>query len=135
MFKIIKEQLEAGVKFADIAKKPVETSWLSKQKFPADNLAAEIPVADKIVSNVVSSVAIQDGAVNITFGNNVNGVLKGKVLTLRPAVVEDAPVVPVAWVCSKGPVPEKMTVKGIDNTTIPLSNLPPYCRPRVTDSK
>jgi hypothetical protein len=39
------------------------------------------------------------GAIDITFGNKANGNLKGKILTLRPAVVDDAPVVPITWVC------------------------------------
>lgn len=135
MFKVVREQLETAIPLSALAKKPVEASWLKDQKFPVDNTAAGLPAADKIVSNLVSSVAIQEGAINITFGNNAHGVLKGKVLTLRPAVVEDAPIVPVAWVCAAGPVPEKMTVKGTDNTTVPPANLPSYCRPKVTTSK
>jgi len=135
MFKIVREQLEIGIQFADIAKKPVAASWQTEKKFPVDNLAAGLPVADKIVSNLVSSVDIQDGAINITFGNNAHGVLKGKVLTLRPAVVEDAPIVPVAWVCATGTPPEKMTVKGIDRTTVPAANLPSYCRPKLESKK
>ena len=43
----------------------------------------------------------------------------GKVLTLRPAVVEEAPVVPVAWVCGSAEAPDKMTVKGKNETNIP----------------
>ncbi len=135
MFKIVREQLEIGIQFADIAKKPVAASWQTEKKFPVDNQAAGLPVADKIVSNLVSSVDIQEGAINITFGNNAHGVLKGKVLTLRPAVVEDAPIVPVAWVCATGTPPEKMTVKGIDRTTVPAANLPSYCRPKLESKK
>ena len=67
--------------------------------FPADNAAAALPPPEKIVSNLVSAVALENGAIHITFGNRANGAIRGKVLTLRPAVVEDAPVVPVAWVC------------------------------------
>ncbi|MBC3906734.1 MULTISPECIES: pilin [Undibacterium] len=134
LLKIIREQLETGIRFADIAQKPVAAAWLAEQKFPADNLAAGLPVADKIVSNLVSSVSVQNGVVNITFGNSANGALKGKVISLRPAVVEDAPMVPVAWICSNGPVPNKMTVKGIDSTTVAAANLPSYCRSK-TDGK
>ncbi|MFZ6870707.1 pilin [Undibacterium sp. Di27W] len=135
MFKIIREQLETGIKFADIAKKPVEAAWLLEHKFPADNKAAGLPEANKIVSNLISSVAVQDGVVNITFGNSANSVLKGKVISLRPAVVDDAPIVPIAWVCSTGPVPEKMTVKGLDSTNVAPANLPAYCRPKVAEKK
>ncbi|MFZ6639834.1 pilin [Undibacterium sp. TC4M20W] len=135
MFKVVREQLEVGIQFADIAKKPVAATWQTEKKFPTDNIAAGLPVADKIVSNLISSVEVQEGVVNITFGNNAHGVLKGKVLSLRPAVVEDAPIVPVAWVCATGTPPEKMTVKGIDKTTVPPANLPSYCRPKQESKK
>jgi hypothetical protein len=76
----------------------------------------------------ITSVAIQNGAINITFGNKANNVILGKVLTLRPAVVEDAPIVPVTWVCGYATAPEKMTVKGENQTNIPPGLLPIRCR-------
>jgi len=51
------------------------------------------------------------------------------VLTLRPAVVADAPVVPVAWVCGNSTAPDKMTVQGENRTDIPMTFLPFKCRP------
>lgn len=125
--KVIREQIKEGVALAAIAKPPVESSWAKTKTLPADNAAAALPSADKIVNNVVSSVAVVDGALNITFGNRVNGTLKGKVLTLRPAVVEDAPIVPVTWVCGHADAPDKMTSKGTDRTDIPQEFLPLNC--------
>jgi type IV pilus assembly protein PilA len=49
-------------------------------------------------------------------------------LTLRPAVVEDAPVVPITWVCGYATAPDKMTIKGTNNTTVPAPYLPIKCR-------
>jgi len=50
-------------------------------------------------------------------------------LTLRPAVVEeDAPIVPVAWICGFASVPDKMTVKGANRTDVPKDYLPARCR-------
>jgi type IV pilus assembly protein PilA len=113
---------------ADIAKAPIALSWTATQTFLADNAAAGLPPADKIVNNYVKSVAVQDGAIQITFGNNANGVINSKTLTLRPAVVEDAPIVPVAWVCGNANTPDKMTVKGENKTDIPVNYLPFNCR-------
>src|SRR3989449_3645216 len=110
--KFIRDQIAEALPLADIAKPPVALSWAALQTFPAHNAAAGLPIAEKIVNNYVSSVSIQGGAINITFGNRANGVILGKVLTLRPAVVEDAPIVPVTWVCGYATAPEKMTVKG-----------------------
>jgi type IV pilus assembly protein PilA len=116
--KFIRDQIVESLPLADIAKKPVAAAWAALQAFPDDNAAAGLPSADRIVNNYVSSVAIENGAVQITFGNRANGNLKGKILTLRPAIVEDAPVVPVAWVCGQASVPGKMTAKGQNRTNI-----------------
>jgi type IV pilus assembly protein PilA len=126
--KFVRDQIVEALPLADIGKAPIAASWAIAQTFPADNAAAGLPVADKIVSNFISSLAIQDGAIHLTFGNRANAVIKGKILTLRPAVVEDAPVVPVAWVCGYATGPDKMTVKGANNTNIPANFLPFKCR-------
>ncbi len=126
--KFIRDQIAEALPLADIAKPPVALSWAALQTLPADNAAAGLPIAEKIVNNYISSVSIQGGAINITFGNRANGVILGKVLTLRPAVVEDAPIVPVTWVCGYATAPEKMTVKGENKTNIPPGYLPIRCR-------
>jgi type IV pilus assembly protein PilA len=125
--RIVRKQIEAGISLADIAKRPIAASWAAAQVLPADNVAAGLPVPDKIVSNFVSALSVQDGAINLTFGNRANSAIKGKVLTLRPAVVADAPIVPVEWVCGKAEPPAKMTVKGINQTTVPDGYLPLSC--------
>jgi type IV pilus assembly protein PilA len=126
--RIVKAQIEASLPLADIAKKPIGEVWAATQALPADNAAAGLPVADKIVSNYISAVTVNDGAVNLTFGNRANHAIAGKTLTLRPAVVEDAPVVPIAWVCGRAEAPAKMTVKGTDRTDIDNTYLPLECR-------
>jgi type IV pilus assembly protein PilA len=128
MDRIVRRQIEAALPLAEIAKKPVADAWAQLRMLPADNAAAGLPAAEKIVSNHVSSLSIQDAAITITFGNRVNKAILGKVLTLRPAVVEDAPIVPVAWVCGNANVPDKMTVKGVNETNVPNAFLPLACR-------
>ena len=126
----IRQQIEAAMPLADIAKKPVEAAWAAQLPFPVDNTAAGLPAADKIVSNFVSAIAIQDGAIHITVGNQAIGAIKGKILTVRPAVVADAPVVPVTWVCGNASPPDKMSVKGENRTTVDANYLSLACRGR-----
>ena len=126
--KMIREQVVEALPLADMAKTPIAASWAIAKSFPADNTGAGLPAADKIVNNLVSSVLVRDGAIDITFGNRANGLLKGKVLTLRPAVVEDAPTVPVTWVCGFAEAPDKMTIRGGNNTSIPPNYLPMKCQ-------
>lgn len=126
--KIVKDQIIEALPLADIAKAPLAASWSAGQSFPDNNDGAGLPPADKIVSNYVRSVSIQGGAIHVTFGNRVSSAIRDKVLTLRPAVVADAPIVPVAWVCGNATAPDKMTVKGENKTNIETKFLPLKCR-------
>ncbi|MES2048964.1 MAG: pilin, partial [Pseudomonadota bacterium] len=131
LFKVIREQIETSLPLTDIAKQPIAASWLAMQTFPADNAAAGLPSADKIVNNYVRSVAVEDGAIHITFGNRASSAIKGKILTLRPAVVLDAPIVPVTWVCAGAEAPDKMTIKGVNKTNVEQTNLPLACKSKA----
>lgn len=126
--KYIRENIVEAMPLANIAKGPVAAAWATTQTLPEDNESAGLPAADKIVNNVVKSVTLEEGAIHIVFGNRANGALQGKTLTLRPAVVEDEPMVPVAWVCGYAKAPEKMTAMGTDKTDIATAHLPVNCR-------
>lgn len=126
--RIVRDQIKESLPLADIAKKPIADAWAATQSFPADNAAAGLPVPEKIVANYVSSLTVRDGAIHITFGNRASGAISGKVLSLRPAVVEDAPIVPVAWVCGSAEAPDKMKVAGANLTSVKDGVLPLECR-------
>ncbi|MDR7150395.1 type IV pilus assembly protein PilA [Hydrogenophaga palleronii] len=125
--KYIRENIVEAMPLANIAKGPVAAAWATTQTLPEDNESAGLPAADKMVNNVVKSITVEEGAIHILFGNRANGALQGKTLTLRPAVVEDSPIVPVAWVCGHAKAPEKMTVMGVDRTDIAKAHLPVNC--------
>ncbi len=129
---ICRDQINQALPLADIVKKPIAASWTLLQAFPANNAAAGLPIPEKIVNNYISSILVQNGAIHITFGNRANAALTGKMLTLRPAVVTDAPIVPVTWVCGTAEAPTNMTAFGENRTNIPDSFLPFICRPRQT---
>lgn len=126
--RIVREQVVAALPLADIAKSPIAASWTTTQTFPADNAAAGLPIPEKVVNNYISALSVKDGVIQITFGNRAHSLLKDKILTLRPAVVEGAPVVPVTWVCGNATGPDKMTVKGVNNTNVLNTYLPLGCR-------
>jgi len=125
---IVRDQIREALPLADIAKQPIAASWSAMQTFPADNASAGLPPAEKIVANYVRSLAVNDGAIHLTFGNRASNAIAGKILSLRPAVVEDAPVVPVAWVCGRAEAPGGMTIHGQNLTDIPNNLLPVECR-------
>ncbi len=117
--KYIREQVVEAMRLTDIAKGPIAAAWSATKTFPDDNAAVGLPVPDKVVSNYVKSLTVEAGAIHVVFGNQANGALRGMTLTLRPAVVEDAPIVPVAWVCGFAAAPEKMTVLAANKTDLP----------------
>jgi len=126
--KLIRDRIVESVKLADIVKPRVAQAWSDSGKLPVDNAAAGLPDADKIVSEYVSSVAIESGAIQVTFGNRAGPALHGKVLSLRPGVVEDARIVPVSWVCGDADPPNKMIARGLNKTDVPARYLPLNCR-------
>jgi type IV pilus assembly protein PilA len=126
--KYIREQVVEAMRLTDIAKGPIAATWASTKAFPDDNAAAGLPAPDKVVSNYVKSLTVEPGGIHVVFGNQANGALRGMTLSLRAAVVEDAPIVPVSWVCGFAPAPEKMTVTATNKTNLPKGWLPVNCR-------
>jgi type IV pilus assembly protein PilA len=126
--RIVRGQIVDAMKIADIAKAPIAASWAAAQTLPADNTSAGLPVAGKIVGTFVTSLTVEGGAIHVVFGNQANGAIRGKTLTLRPAVVPDAPVVPVAWVCGHASAVDQMTALGTDRTDVAINYLPLNCR-------
>ena len=126
--RFVRDQIVEALPLADIAKAPIAASWAFTRSFPPDNSSIGLPAPDKVVSNLVAALTVRDGAIHLTFGNRANGVIRGKILSLRPAVVEDAPVVPVAWVCGFAAGPGNMTIRGENRTDVPAAHLPVKCR-------
>ena len=126
--KVVRAQIDAALPLADVAKGPVATYWAATQTLPTNNEAAALPAADKVVNNYVSSVTVTDGAIHLTLGNRASKAVAGKILTLRPAVVEDAPIVSITWVCGFAEPPEKMSVMGQNQTSVDPTYLPIECR-------
>lgn len=126
--RIVRGQIVEAMKLADIAKGPINAAWTTTRVLAPDNASVGLPAADKIVGNYVSSVQVEGGAIQVTFGNQANAAIRGKTLSLRPAVVEDAQIVPIAWVCAGAKAPDKMTVHGSDRSNVPPAYLPLNCR-------
>jgi type IV pilus assembly protein PilA len=126
--KVVREQVAEALPLADLAKPAIQAAWVLGMALPADNAAAGLPSADRIVNQQVQSVTVNQGAIHITFGNRAHKELQGKVLTVRPAGVEDARIVPFTWLCGAMAAPAKMTAQGENRTNVPLKFLPARCR-------
>lgn len=128
MGRIIKEQVVAAMPLADVAKEPISALWKVTKTLPADNKEAGLPEAEKIVSNFISAVEVKNGVINMTFGNKAHPQIKGKILSFRPAVIEESQIVPVTWVCGNAKAPDKMKLIGENKTNVADDYLPHLCR-------
>ncbi len=127
----IRGQIKESGPLIDVAKQGVVRAWSLLGKMPADNTEAGIPEPAKMVGKYVGTVTVKDGAVNVTWGNSINGSIKDKILTLRPAYVEGQPAVPMTWVCAGAPVPAGMVLAGVDATDMPQKYVPLECQARA----
>jgi type IV pilus assembly protein PilA len=126
---VIRKQVKEGMELAGVAKNGVQAAYGLTGEMPADNKAAGLPDPDKIVGTMVSAVKVDNGAVTLTFGNNASKVLADRKITLRPAVVADQPVVPIAWLCHDANLPKGMELRGgPDETNLTSEMLPVECR-------
>ena len=125
---VIRTQVREAFNLAEIAQKGVEEYYKEKKSLPKNNAMAGLPVSEKIIGNFVSDVKVSNGVINITLGNRINKNVFGKIISIRPAIVKDAPVVPITWVYGYASVPEGMTVIGDNRSDILPRHLPVNCR-------
>ena len=95
--------------------------------FPKNNAQAGLPEPDKLISNKITSIEVVDGALHITLGNNIPEILRGKILTYRPAVVDGSPLSPISWLCGRSTAVSGMTAVGDDRTTVDVFHLAGDC--------
>jgi len=70
------------------------------------------------------TISIENGAMHVV----MNKYLKGKIISLRPAVPKDNPLGPVAWFAASPLRPSDWTVAGQDKTTVDYSHINPRLR-------
>ena len=126
--RVIRTQVSEGIAMAEVVKQSIAAYRARYGRMPKDNAATGLPEAEKFVGNYVSKLEVREGAITITFGNRANRNVVGKLLTLRPAVVEGHAIVPIAWVCGNAAVPDKMKALGENATSLPAPHLPIDCR-------
>ena len=76
----------------------------------------------------VAVVDVDNGALNVTFGNLVNKNIAGKILTLQPLIVPGSPMSPMSWRCGLREVPKGMQAVGTNRTDVDGKFLPTSCR-------
>ena len=125
----IRAQVSEGMTLAAAAKTAVAESFSNDGEAPAARIDAGMT---KTVTDTngkyVTSVAVTNGAVTITYGNEVNRIVKGATLSLVPY---ETPDLSVTWQCGNAAAPANAALLGtkgggnVSAATPPTGNLAP----------
>ncbi len=124
----VKTQIKQALIYSDQLKQSVSEFYRVNQRLPSSNKEAGLPEPQYLISNYVTSVEVNNGALQIQLGNKINQKLAGKVLTLHPFTVNDSVKSPIAWGCGYSKAPQGMSKKGSSRTDIAHYYLPIQCR-------
>ena len=130
----VRAQVAEALNFAAGAKVPIVDAFNMSGIPPADRAAAGMtPAPTDTQGNYVSQVAVVNGRLDITFGNNVHQGIFGDTLSVTPYQTADGDVI---WRCGASPVPlgtSELSGSGVTAVhlapTVALRYLPGSCRP------
>jgi type IV pilus assembly protein PilA len=124
----IRAQVTEAFSLASEIKGSVQEFRKDRGRLPQTNAEAGVPEPGQLIGNFVTAIDVQNGALSIHFGNNVNATIAGKILTLQPLVVTGSPASPMSWRCGLGNVPQGMETVGDNRTDVDPKFLPSMCR-------
>ncbi len=125
---IIRTQVQEAIGLSEFVRQDIQTFYREKRRLPKNNAEAGLPPGEKIVGNYVQAISVNNGSIDIRMGGRINKNAAGTVLSIRPAIVADAPKVPIAWVYGFASTPNGMTLVGENHSSIPVRFLPVNCR-------
>jgi type IV pilus assembly protein PilA len=76
-------------------------------------------------SKFVTGIEVTAGAIEVTYGNQVNTKIDGGKLTVRPAQSTNGDY---SWICGRAPAPTTLTIQGTDTTDLIDKYMPANCR-------
>jgi type IV pilus assembly protein PilA len=120
----IRAKVSEGVGFADAAKVAVSEAYIATGTWPANNAVAGLDVAANIKSKFVTGVAVANGVVTVTMGNDLDSEAAGTIIyTPYPSANGD-----VSWGCNlNAPTGLTAAVTAAAGTT-KTKYLPANCR-------
>jgi type IV pilus assembly protein PilA len=99
----IRAQVSEGMNLAAAAKAAVSETFLNRGVAPALRVNAGMSAAATDTSGkYVTQVAVGNGTITVTFGNEANAAIAGQTLEIVPYVTPDSSV---AWRCGGAPAP------------------------------
>jgi len=137
----IRAQVSEGLTLAAGAKAAIAESWMNTGASPADRIVAGLGQTNTPTDTqgkYVAQVAVANGVITITYGNQANAQLTAgpATLSLVPYSTVDGSVV---WQCGNSPAPAGLALMGVGTATAAAATapgggmvnrwLPAACRP------
>jgi len=132
---LIRSQVTEGITLAQAAKTSVADAFIVNGVAPSDREAVGMsPDASDTQGRFVSSVAVNNGVVTVTFGNDSSAAIEDLTLSLTPYETDTLGVV---WRCGSAPEPMGLFAMGTAAgarvaeylpPTVPDQYLPQACR-------
>ena len=109
----IRAQVSEGLNLSGGAKAAVTEYFQDRGALPSDNAEAGLAASGDIQGKYVSSVEVDDGEIEVTYGNDAHAVITGDALQLTPDTTQAGSV---QWDCASS------------GTAIENKHLPAACR-------
>jgi type IV pilus assembly protein PilA len=123
----IRSQVTEGLNLAGAVKAAVAETYAQTGAWPANNVAAGIVKDDGTEAipsgKYVSQIKVNNGTIEITYGNQANANIATKVLALRPRLSANDDVV---WLCGANTGPANLTDPGTPSANTTTSVAPKY---------
>ena len=128
----VRAQVSEALNMAAGAKVPIVDAFLTEGEPPRDRVAAGMtPLATDTQGNYVASVNVEDGRVDIVFGNDAHAAIFGDRLSLTPYTMPGGTII---WRCGAAGAPSATPLDGGGvssehlDPTIESRYLPAACR-------
>jgi len=122
-----RSEVADALRMSDTIRDDVTAYYNHNISFPSDNAEAGVPEPEFLIANKITRMQIEDGAIHITLGNKISKPLRGKILSLRPAIVTGSPTSPISWLCGEDTPVTGMQAVGENKTDLDKSILPAAC--------
>jgi type IV pilus assembly protein PilA len=97
------------------AQRKIEAFYGHVGRFPRDNREAGLLPGDKIKSNYVASLEVENGAIHLTFSQRAPAEIAGQIVSLRPSVLKTNRAAPILWLKQQD---DDREMAGRDRTTL-----------------
>ena len=94
----IRAQISEGLNLAGPLKNAIANYYNEYGTFPDDNADAALETADSYAGSYVEALTVNNGVIEITYGNDANALISGQNINLI-AIPNDGSV---AWDCASG---------------------------------